>query len=633
MKPKTFLMTILLGFGMMYASAQEKYVISPVPQQMMMGTQTVNKPETVTIVAGKQIDDYTINRACQVLTEHGIKAHVGKKAKAGQSTLYLGVNGSGDMADKLVTRWGLKREIFAKPKYDRHIFSLRKERNALQLVILGEHTDAVFCGLASLEQILDGCNGKLVTADIYDYADIKERGVIEGYYGVPYSEEVTEDLFRFMARYKMNTYMYGAKSDPYHSQFWDKPYPTTITQEQREIGYMTQDMLRKLTDVAHRCKVNFIWAIHPGSAFTDAKQPEVLDRIMAKFEAMHGLGVRQFGVFVDDVGVPDDAPSLELGADRLTQLQQKVDARWNAEGALASDTVKALAYVPQLYAYSWVSKEKAERFFRSLRFTPAKVSIYITGRAIWTVPNTEDPALVSSWLGREVAWWWNYPCNDNDMSKIFPMDTYNNFHDEKHIDNSAKLEPALKGVKTLISNPMQQGEVSKIALFGIADYSWNMAGFDNMRSWLASLPAVVGKERAEAFRNIAPYLRYYDAASELAASISAWEIDASKAQPLIEQLVRINEGCTLISAMENSANKSDRLFWKDISPWVLKLKRMTELALLKVREGKNVREAAEKLADTPEFQFKVLNGMGNDIQLSVLTAEPSAEFLEKFLKK
>jgi hyaluronoglucosaminidase len=166
--------------------------------------------------------------------------------------------------------------------------------------------------------MLEAQKGSLHKVRIYDYADTQYRGVIEGYYGVPYSKEVTEDLFRFMARYKMNTYMYGAKSDPYHSRYWEKPYPTSITQKEKGIGYLSQDMLRSMTDVAHQCKVNFIWAIHPGQAFTDATQADVLDKVMSKFADMHRLGVRQFGVFVDDVGVPDDAAMLKLGADRLT---------------------------------------------------------------------------------------------------------------------------------------------------------------------------------------------------------------------------------------------------------------------------------------------------------------------------
>ena len=46
------------------------------------------------------------------------------------------------------------------------------------------------------------------------------------------------------------------------------------------------------------------------------------------------------------------------------------------------------------------------------------VNIYITGANVWSVPNNHDLAKVKSWLGRNTSWWWNYLCNDQDMTKL-----------------------------------------------------------------------------------------------------------------------------------------------------------------------------------------------------------------------
>ena len=141
--------------------------------------------------------------------------------------------------------------------------------------------------------------------------------------------------------------MYGAKSDPYHSGFWGKPYPDNLTAEQKSMCCFTSADIKQICEVSVATKVNFIWAIHPGVAFT-GNDDKVIDRIMEKFEAMHGLGVRQFGAFVDDVGVPYDEPTLKLNAKRLTDLQNAIDKKWNQPGAVAADTVKPLHFVPQL---------------------------------------------------------------------------------------------------------------------------------------------------------------------------------------------------------------------------------------------------------------------------------------------
>ena len=367
-------------------NASVPYTIYPTPhlQTPLKGTATFTPAVTI-VTQDASIDDVTVERAKQVLTRHGHQATVSGTKPAQGSFVMLSL--------------GIKRES---SKYDRYLLSLTGgKQGEAQIMISGESTDAVFCGLATLDQMLmqRPSNGAMPCVTIIDYADVQNRGIIEGYYGVPYTALVTKDLFQFMARYKMNTYMYGAKSDPYHSHLWSEPYPTHITPEQERIGYLTQDMMRDITAAAHKNKVNFVWAIHPGKAFADPDDATVLDRIMGKFECMYQLGVRQFGVFVDDVGVPSDPAIMRLCADRLTELQHRIDARWNTPGAAPADTVKPLHYVLQLYAYGWVDLDKARTFYESLRSIPPKVNIYITGKNVWSCPTIMTSTSCGNGLG------------------------------------------------------------------------------------------------------------------------------------------------------------------------------------------------------------------------------------------
>ena len=615
--------------------AAEPYTIYPIPHKQVMNPGTASFSQEVFIFPQDGIDIATINRAKQILSDHGlvpVVIDVGTPNNC-PSFVHLSVNNPKEkIGDEHHAVLRVDRSIFNLPKYDRHILNLKSDsKGQANVAIIGEDTDAVFCGLASLEQMLDQGTTNLPCVTIYDYADVKNRGIIEGYYGVPYSAEVTKDLFRFMARYKMNTYMYGAKSDPYHSRYWGDPYPTSINAEQERIGYLNQDMMRDITKVANESKVNFIWAIHPGKAFANAEDPQVLDKIMAKFESMHELGVRQFGVFVDDVGVPSDPAIMKLCADNLNELQQRIDDKWNKKGAAATDTVKPLHYVPQLYAHGWVSQERAREFFESLSGTTSKINIYITGRDVWSVPNNVDLATVKSWLGRDVSWWWNYPCNDQDPTKLFVMDAYSNFRDETHIDNLSRLEKRLTGLGTLIINPMQQGELSKIALFSVADYSWNNASFDNYSSWDAAIPAVVGKQHAKAFKKLAPYLRYYDNDAigyRIDNYYKSVKSGRANSRSLLNELREVSKACHEIKEMKNSNVESNRLLYNDVRPWLLKLEAMTSEAIAAL-EGN-----AQPLVDydtNPDFQFETLGGMGEDIKLRVLTAEPSSKCLMPFL--
>ena len=102
------------------ATADTVYDIRPVPQQQERAEGSATLAGRVTIVAGPAIDTYTVDRAKEVLTEHGLTPVVARKAAKGMSALYLGVNAKGDQADREATRLGLKRNVFGQKGYDRH---------------------------------------------------------------------------------------------------------------------------------------------------------------------------------------------------------------------------------------------------------------------------------------------------------------------------------------------------------------------------------------------------------------------------------------------------------------------------------------------------------------------------------
>ena len=159
-----FLLSLfLLLLSILPASAlahKRGYDIWPVPQQQIAEDATVATTAEATLIAGSGCDPYTVSRAKAILTEHGIKPVVGRKPVAGRMTLLIGVNGSGDLADKTATRLSMARTVFAQPKYDRHAIAVAGDKagNAL-VVVLGEKTDAVFCGSAVT------CLGSLMLMD------------------------------------------------------------------------------------------------------------------------------------------------------------------------------------------------------------------------------------------------------------------------------------------------------------------------------------------------------------------------------------------------------------------------------------------------------------------------------------
>ena len=53
------------------------------------------------------------------------------------------------------------------------------------------------------------------------------RGVVEGFYGVPWQHEDRLWLLERMRGWGMNTYVYAPKDDPFHLARWRVPFGTT----------------------------------------------------------------------------------------------------------------------------------------------------------------------------------------------------------------------------------------------------------------------------------------------------------------------------------------------------------------------------------------------------------------------
>lgn len=643
---KNFFFSALLSVGVMLSSpAKADYTIYPVPQQATFSQEKVALGKKVNIVAEKGIDSYTIDRAKEVLSaENGIETMVSAKAVRGMSNLYLGVKGSNGVADKFAKKAGLDMTVFGRQgKFDRHVLSVRPaQKGGADIVILGEHTNAVFYGLASLEQMLEQAAGKeMQCAVINDYADMQYRGIVEGYYGYPYSFDVKKDLMKFFKKYKMNTYLYGAKSDPYHSGFWRDAYPETISDIQKKNGWLSQQMLRDLSALSLETKVNFIWAIHPNSGksvdyHTAESTQNAVDDVMGKFDLMHGLGIRQFAVFLDDAGW--DFDDVNNYRDFLTNLQTTLENKYNKNYTNPSDTVLPIHYVPHIYAINFAKKEDLKTYFDAISQTSSNIVVYTTGSGVWSSAKNEDFVIMEKLMKRPVALWWNYPCNDNKDGRIYTADMYSTLH-EMGLPTPDKEVPQCLG---MVSNPMQQGTVAKICLFGVADYSWNSAAFNTMANWEASFPAIIGKEVAPLYNYLAKYLRYQDT-EDMRKMTEDYKAGNSDGKALTDTLKNIKAAADKMLALQ-TGRESDKLLSADLEPWLQKLSKMAETAItilgLKDMTDENKKWATycelvktlEDFKTDRKYMVDALEGMGENPPSELHRVEPSHKYLMPFIE-
>ncbi|KAK7109535.1 protein O-GlcNAcase-like [Littorina saxatilis] len=114
-------------------------------------------------------------------------------------------------------------------------------------------------------------------------------GVVEGFYGLPWSAEQRKILFAWMQKMGLNTYMYAPKDDIKHRAHWRDLYSVEEA-----------DILTNLIESACEHEVTFVYAISPGLdiSFSNPKDVVALKR---KLEQVATFGCKAFALLFDDI--------------------------------------------------------------------------------------------------------------------------------------------------------------------------------------------------------------------------------------------------------------------------------------------------------------------------------------------
>lgn len=340
------------------------------------------------------------------------------------------------------------------------------------VTIIGKDADGAYYGVMTLRQMIQQRTeaGRIAEVTIEDYPEIQFRGYIEGFYGYPWTHSERMSLMEDTAKYKMNTYIYAPKDDPYHRADWKELYPDDKAQE-----------IAELAQAGHDNNFNFCWTIHPGATlqFNDTD----FQALINKYEQLYDLGVRQFGVLFDDTN------DWTNGAAQVAFINRIDDEFVKEKG-----DVKPLIVVAARYNSAW---GPSVSYFRPyMADLHSDIQIMWTGAATMSNISREVYEWPKTWTGvdRDLAVWWNYPVNDYCDGRLLMAPLHN-------------LSTDLDNVTGFFSNPMQQADASKVALYSIADYTWNTDSFDYQSSWERSIEELV-PEASDAFKHFAEDVTY-----------------------------------------------------------------------------------------------------------------------------
>lgn len=636
---RCFYATLGLMLAFSSAAAAGDYTVYPVPRKVTYTGSSVTITPEVNIVTSTSVKANTLARLKEVLDENGLKYTESSAPADGMTDIYIGVYGTGDAAD-IYLAGTFDSSIFPAKAggYDPHVLRIAPDADRGVIAILGDEENSAYYACATLEQILEQTDGSTVAGlTVEDFAHARYRGIMEGFYGHPYSIESRLNLLDYCKRYKLNYYGYGPKADPYHAGNWRLEYPASITDEQRNLGQMTADEMRQTAAKAAECNVAFTWIIHPslGTYYIDLNW---VPDIMTKFEHMYDLGIRHFGVSVDDMsGQPSNQNLL------ASQVQMQIDTKWNTESTPAEDRVGGILFTPTGYALNYGG---ASYVLSSLAGVDSKIDMAFTGYDCFSNVRASSFATMADLVQRDPVFWWNNPVNDDYDGFLYLHGLTARWTIEQ--------QGAVPHMKGFLLNPMNQGQASKICLFSGADYAWNPEAFDADRSWQASVYSIVKTdEYAEPLRKFIDVVSAYvtkdtqTPEGEKYASLyndfknSYPSTSFATAQELYTAMADACDACAKLRELKDSDDPDCRLFYADIEPWLLKVEDMTGIvrSTFDLIEGKgdldrwtdynDLAERASKIHSA--HTFSVLEGSGLTTYETFREAQPTPKDLDALI--
>lgn len=455
------------------APRQHTPEVWPKPQSAQTGPGRFTVPDRVVEVVGPDTDP-----SARKVVESALRAAgadrivtVDKPPASAAFTVYLDGPGTAAALKRLGARSpaGLPSGGYA-------LASGRRDGRTL-LALSGSDATGTFYAAQTLRQLL-GTSGKLPETRIRDWPTAALRGVIEGFYGTPWTHAERLSQLDFYGRTKQNVYVYSPKDDPYLRDRWRDEYPPTELAQ-----------LKELVDRAAANHVRLTYALSPGLSVCYSSESDIA-ALTRKFDSLYAIGVRSFAIPLDDIS--------------YTKWNCAADEQEFGTGGGAAGTAQA-----HLLNKVWESFSAGHTGLEPLEMVPTEYSDLADSPYKTALREKLDPSVVVEWTGvgviaptitakqvaqaREVFGhpiliWDNYPVNDYVTSRLL-LGPYTG--------RDAGVAEAATGVT---ANPMVQGEASKLALFTSAAYLWNPSAYDPRAAFLASVRDLAGPGAAKWLR-------------------------------------------------------------------------------------------------------------------------------------
>lgn len=367
---------------------------------------------------------------------------------------------------------------------------------------------------------------------------LKLSGIIEGFYGKPWSKGDRLDCIRFIGRECMNTYMYAPKDDVYHRDKWRKLYP--------------QDKVSEFKEIIEECKnnyVDFYYMIAPGKDFDFTNEDDYIV-LKEKLTQLIELGISNFGVLMDDIEY------------RISnEIQRKFPTPAHAQSYVINNIYKFLYENIEDFSLIMCPTEYDIDYDSPYLHTLSKkllpeVKIFWTGNETLSHRITKESFdKISSILNHDIIIWDNVPVNDFEKDKelifIAPYENRSPYLANENLDG-------------IVLNPMDRWEASKFTLASFAQYAWNAQNFRGKEDFKKAIQEVVDSEIVEDMYTFSQYFRN----SRVSSSLPFYLFDMLNQSDIDGIDKELNK---LWNATKRIKEYAPRPLIDSIMPWILRI--------------------------------------------------------------
>ena len=323
----------------------------------------------------------------------------------------------------------------------------------------------------ALNHLLSFAKSSQNSMDLSTSPDFPVRGVVEGFYGKPWSHSQRLRALEKFGDFGFNTYFIAPKDVPWQRFNWRQPFNTEFI-----------TLMQELITTGAKNGVAVTACVSPGLSVKYCDLEDV-NSVVTRFKQLYDAGSRHFSLLWDDI-----AWELQHQEDIDTFPSTAAAQAWFTnqvwERLLEIDNNIAMTVCPMHYC----GRGNEPYLVEIGPLLSPRINLMWTGRDICSgYLDISDAVIFQRSTLRPPLYWDNFPVNDGSMQKNLYIGPIRN--------REVGLQRYSAG---LLANPMLQFEMSLFPLKTIGDYLWNTESYNPEESWEEAVLQLIDDDESRA---------------------------------------------------------------------------------------------------------------------------------------